>query len=195
MNSDTRNERTKATLKCYECEGMGHFARECPTRQRRKEKTFDSREGGIRECAPDAHVPPTDPNPQQRVKIRREGQTARETNRGEKADSSFHLSGPDNAVKQFSVSVLLEQGAPTISVEIGVSRRLILDTGSNVSILQPRMSTGDVKVTLAKQYGVTGEDLDIKGQQSVSFTLNGREYSHTFLVSSLPHRRGRPTRR
>ena len=32
---------------------------------------------------------------------------------------------------------------------------------------------------------MTGEDLDIKGQQSVSFTLNGREYSHTFMVCSL----------
>jgi hypothetical protein len=41
-NSNTRNARTKAALKCYECEGMSHFARECPTRQRRKEKFFDS---------------------------------------------------------------------------------------------------------------------------------------------------------
>ena len=81
----------------------------------------------------------------------------------------------------------MEQGAPTISVEIdGVARRLILDTDSNVLILQTRVSTGDVKVTLAKPYGVTGEDLDIKGQQSVSFKLNGREYNHTFLACSLP---------
>ena len=36
----------------------------------------------------------------------------------------------------------------------------------------------------AKPYGVTGEDLDIKGQQSISFTLNGSEYSHTFLICS-----------
>jgi len=33
---------------------------------------------------------------------------------------------------------------------------------------------------------VTGKVLDTKGQESVSFTLNGREYSHTFLVCPLP---------
>ena len=32
----TRNSRTKAALRCYECEGVGHFNRECPTRLRRE---------------------------------------------------------------------------------------------------------------------------------------------------------------
>jgi len=83
-------------------------------------------------------------------------------------DSSFHLATPDNAVKMFSVSVQLELGPPTISVEIeGMVRRLILDTGSNMSIMQPGISTGDFRVTSAKPYGVTGETLDIKGQQFV----------------------------
>jgi len=30
--SSTRNTQTKAALRCYKCEGTGHFARECPTR-------------------------------------------------------------------------------------------------------------------------------------------------------------------
>jgi hypothetical protein len=33
---------------------------------------------------------------------------------------------------------------------------------------------------------VTGETLDIKGQQFVSFTLEGQEYKHPFLVCPLP---------
>jgi hypothetical protein len=37
-----------------------------------------------------------------------------------------------------------------------------------------------------KPYGVTGEVLDIKGQQDVSFVLGGRKFSHTFLVCPLP---------
>jgi hypothetical protein len=68
----------------------------------------------------------------------------------------------------------LESGSSTISVEKeGMARRLILDTDSNVSILQPCISTGDVRVTSAKPYGVTVETLDVKGQQFVYFTLEG----------------------
>lgn len=60
-------------------------------------------------------------------------------------DSSFHLNAPDSAVVMCTVSILLEHGSPTISVEIeGMSRSLILDTGCNVSILQPSISRGDV---------------------------------------------------
>ena len=36
-----------------------------------------------------------------------------------------------------------------------------------------------------KPYVVTGEILDIKGPQSVTFTLNGREFTHAFLVCAL----------
>jgi hypothetical protein len=37
-NAD-RKALTKAEIRCYECEGKGHFARECPTRQRRETNT------------------------------------------------------------------------------------------------------------------------------------------------------------
>jgi hypothetical protein len=36
-----------------------------------------------------------------------------------------------------------------------------------------------------KKFGVTGGTLDVKGRQSVSFVLGGREFHHTFLVYSL----------
>ena len=82
---------------------------------------------------------------------------------------------------------LLEQGTPTVRVEIeGMPRSLIIDTGSNVSILQPGMSRRDVSVTTTRPHGVTGEVLDIKGLQSVTFTLNGREFTHAFPVRALP---------
>jgi hypothetical protein len=44
----------------------------------------------------------------------------------------------------------------------------------------------DVRVTTMKLYGVTGETLDIQGLQSIAFTLNGREFTHVFLVCTLP---------
>jgi len=40
--SGNRNERTKTALRCYESEGFGHFARECPTRLNRKVSSTDS---------------------------------------------------------------------------------------------------------------------------------------------------------
>jgi len=81
----------------------------------------------------------------------------------------------------------MEQGTPTVRVEIeGMPRYLIVETGSNVSILQPGMSGRDVSVTTTRPYGVTGEVLDVKGLHSVTFTLNGREFTQAFLVCALP---------
>ena len=106
---------------------------------------------------------------------------------GVKEDSSFHLCSPGNAVTIPTVSVLLECGTPSVIVNIeGTMRRLILDTGSNVSILQPGVLRSDVSVTDLKPYGVTGEALHIKERQSVSFELDGSEFRHTFLVCELP---------
>jgi len=66
---------------------------------------------------------------------------------GEKGGSSFHLSTPDDAAATTPCSILLEQGTSTVSVEIeGMSRSLIIDTGSNVSILQPAVSSHGVKI-------------------------------------------------
>jgi hypothetical protein len=84
--------------------------------------------------------------------------------RGANDDSSFHLNAPDNAVTKSTVDILLEHGTPTNLVQIeGMSRRLILDTGSNISILQPGVSRGDIKVTTMEPYGVTGDVRDIRG--------------------------------
>jgi len=81
-------------------------------------------------------------------------------------DSFLHLNAPQNAVGSYKVSISMEHGAPTISVEIeGMSRSLILYTGSTISILQPGVSRSEVHVTAVEPYGVTGDVLDIRGQQ------------------------------
>jgi hypothetical protein len=65
-----------------------------------------------------------------------------------KGDSSSHIKAPENAVARPVVSVQLEHGTPFIWVDIeGVSRSLILDTGSNISILQIDVSKSDIRVT------------------------------------------------
>jgi hypothetical protein len=106
-------------------------------------------------------------------------------------DSAFSLNAPVKAVGTLrdaaTVKVQLQHSTPTISVEIErMSRRLIIDTCSTVSILEPGVSRGDVEITHSEPCRVTGDILDIKGQGSVSFALDGCEYQHTFLVCALP---------
>ena len=102
-------------------------------------------------------------------------------------DSSLHVNTHDKAVMASSSPVLLEHGTPSISVDIeGVARRLILDNGTNASIMQSGISGSAVEVTHIRPCGFTGEVHNIKGQQTVSFVVDGREFSHTFLVCSLP---------
>jgi hypothetical protein len=71
-------------------------------------------------------------------------------------------------------------------LEIEGRARLVVDTGSSVSIIQPAISLKDVRDSPLKPFGITGEVLEIKGQQRVSFKLGGREFNNTFLVCSLP---------
>jgi hypothetical protein len=107
--------------------------------------------------------------------------------RGVKTAAPPASTPPKNAVARTTVSVLIEHGTPFILVYIeGVKRRLILGTGSGVSLIQPGISKVDMGSTDMKPYGVTGETLDIKVQQSLSLVLNGREFNHTFQVCSFP---------
>jgi hypothetical protein len=52
--------------------------------------------------------------------------------------------------------------------------------------MQPGISRSDVRATSLKPFGVTGEALDFRGQQTISITIGGREFKHKFLVCSLP---------
>ena len=45
-NSETRNAQTEAAVRCFECQGLGRFERECPTRLKRKENSPDPRGRG-----------------------------------------------------------------------------------------------------------------------------------------------------
>jgi len=47
--------------------------------------------------------------------------------------------------------------------------------------MQPGISRSNVQVITLEPYGVIGDVLDIRGQQSVTFVLNGSELTHSFL--------------
>ena len=52
-----RNSQTKVALRCYKCQDMGHFTRECPTRQKGKLIPLTRREGKIPASVRSVHVP------------------------------------------------------------------------------------------------------------------------------------------
>jgi hypothetical protein len=111
-----------------------------------------------------------------------------------KDDSSSRLDASVYAVTKPTVSVALEPGTPSISVRIeGIVRDLIVDTGSNVSILQPGISKSELKFSDSRPYGVTGETLDIKGRHSLFCIRWAEKQSPVFGVFS-PHRSSRPNR-
>lgn len=170
----TRKARTKSALRCYECEGIGHFASQCPTRlnRLRASKRSPGRRKQIKRSGR-PHFPPENvPNRQKQA--------------GGGSNSS-RLSAHVRAARNPVVPIFWEQHTPTVVVEIeGMSRRLILDTGSSVSILQPGISRREVQTSTARPSGATGGVLHIRGQQTVSFRLGKGSFERTFLVCSLP---------
>jgi len=106
--------------------------------------------------------------------------------RGVEDDSSHRLAVPEKAVTVKSVTTEMEHGTPAIKADIeGMESSLIIDTSSDVSILKPEISNANIRVTTLRPYGVTGENLEVKGRQTVSLGLVGRTFYHTFLVCPI----------
>jgi len=62
--------------------------------------------------------------------------------------TALSTSTPLKTVRIHKVSITMEYGVPTISVETeSMLRSLILETGSKISILQPGISKCNVQVT------------------------------------------------
>jgi len=77
----------------------------------------------------------------------------------------------------------MEHGTPSLKADIeGVERSIIVNMGSDVTILKPGISSTNIRGTTLRPYGVTGEILEVKGRQTVSLGLCDRKFGHTFLV-------------
>ena len=143
--SGTQTSGTKfhnnSARRCYESEGIWHFVRECPKRLKRlgispnspgrkNPSELSKRPSSSSEKHQDATTGSHKGNTKSGKRIRVDS-----------GDSSLHLGVSENAVGKPTIAVLLEHCAPSITLETeGQWRRPIVDTGSNVSILQPRTS-------------------------------------------------------
>jgi hypothetical protein len=65
-------------------------------------------------------------------------------------------------------------------------KAFIVDTGSSVSLIQPGVSSSEINTTSVLPIGVTGDALQIQGEQEVKLCINGTNIHHRFKVCSLP---------
>jgi len=78
------------------------------------------------------------------------------------------------------------QGAPVVRAMIeGRPRMILVDKGSSLSLIQSGVSTSIVSRATVTPYGVTGDELRVKGEQRVTFTIKGETYTHDFCVCNV----------
>ena len=113
-----------------------------------------------------------------------------EARRPSTADRPLHgLSKRDSAEtqSQHRASSRTQRQGRAVRVNIrGVSREFIVDSGSSVLLIQPGIYCSEVRPSSTTSFGVTGDELDILGEQDVQFSPNNWNYGHTFCVCSLP---------
>jgi hypothetical protein len=80
-----------------------------------------------------------------------------------------------------------DKGTPTVQAQLdGTQRRVIVDTGSSISLIQPGVSCSLVKETSILPIGITGNELPLRGEQMLGFCLDNRAFYHRFGVCTLP---------
>ena len=151
-----RNTGIVNNRKCYECGDVGNFACECPTHQNRRDtRNRTSTRGGNASQVP-AGTPSLEATRQ--PKGRRNDTAVSKRARNGSGDSCFHTTAPKNEANYFTVRVELISGTPTIQAIISCFYRLfIVDTGSSISLIQPRVYSSDVSSTNLSHFGVTGK--------------------------------------
>ena len=99
-------------------------------------------------------------------------------------DRSYHITVQEQYPDCLVVSMNLTEGAPTIHATVsGLHRVFIIDTVSSISIIQPGVCYSEVRPTRLSPFGVTGNELEIKGVQEVEFYLNNRNFVTSFVFA------------
>jgi hypothetical protein len=97
--------------------------------------------------------------------------------------SASHLFPTKDAVFYMASQLDYLNGAPVERCIIeGRTRVILVDTGSSVSPIQPGVSTSKLNQAIVTPLGVTGDELRVKGDQRVTFTIKGEELVHMFCV-------------
>jgi hypothetical protein len=65
-------------------------------------------------------------------------------------------------------------------------RKFLIDTGSNICLIQPDISPVGIQATAIAPIGITGATLQVQGEQLIEFRLGNRTFRQKFGVSILP---------
>ena len=160
--------------------GVAHFARECPSRKYRRDiRNSTSATGGKAQ-----HVSPNTPSQEakRQPKGRRNDRAVIERTGNGSRSNCFHTAGPKNDADYFTVRVELISGAPTIQALISsFHREFIVDTGTRVSLIQPRVNLSGVSPNNISPFEVTANQLVKRGTREVKFQLIRRELFISFV--------------
>jgi hypothetical protein len=68
----------------------------------------------------------------------------------------------------------------------GAQNLFTVDTGSCVTSIQPGVSPNGIRTANVTPIGVTGDELEVTGEEQVEFRCNNCSYTYQFYVFSLP---------
>ena len=152
-------------MKCYEFRGYGHYAKNCANRRNRAGASNAEVKSTIRGTGKKVHEK-REKSPSQPAggKVKKDSENC----------SAHHLFFSYKAAGYHQVRITQQKEAPLLKAIIDYRpRMLLIDTGSRVSLIQPRVCGAKVTPNKWSSYALTVDELDIKGQQSVQFILNG----------------------
>jgi hypothetical protein len=103
---------------------------------------------------------------------------------GRDVGSAFPLC-PEKTLKELIAKLNMTTGTPTIWVKIdGIERKFILDTRSNISLIQADVSRNEIRNAEVTPIEGTGANLCIEGPEEVEFDLHGYHIRHAFYICS-----------
>jgi len=160
----------------------GHFARDCANRRQRQADRnatpnveFRAGQGKVNE--------PTPRTRQNVVHGRRSTEQALKLATDGRDNSARHPYFTKDAARNKKSGYL--NGVPIVRAVIGRPRTVLVDTGSSISLIQPGICTSEITRESVTSFGVTGDELRVKGIQRVIVIINGETYTHEFCVCDL----------